>query len=199
MTALDFPMTDPSAQTAIAPREDNPVAVVVPDTPGSAEVEGDVGVSHASLTFDGGGLTLWAAPGTATTEDALAETQLLLQPDRPVVIGRQQGGHVPYLDPNYTPTHVLPDSGRSVLTGAGDNRDNWVSRGHFVLRANPGGVVLVNGVPRSGGGVRPPLNGTWLLEPEYRRLGDGEEYAIRTGQSAKIRLPNGTVVAIHAG
>ena len=127
------------------------------------------------------------------------ETQLLLHPDRPVVIGRQQGGEVPYLDPSYVSTPILPDTSRSILTQAGAVNDTWVSRGHFMLRASSEGIVLLNGVPRRGGGVRPPLNGTWLLEPEYRRMQDGEEYLIRKGTSAKFYLPNGNRVLINAG
>ena len=113
------------------------------------------------------------------------------------MIGRQQGGEVPYLDPHYLPTHIVPESGRSVLVH--DVKDTWVSRGHFMLRATSEGIVLLNGVPRRGGGVRPPLNGTWLLQPERRRLEDGEEYMIRKGQSVQIRLPNDTSVLINAG
>jgi hypothetical protein len=157
-----------------------------------------VGLSHASLTFDGGGLTIWADTGVASAGETQAELRLVLQPDSLVVIGRQQGGEVPYLDPRYTPTHVLPDSGSSILTGIGDGRDTAVSRGHFVLRGSPTGLVLVNGVPRPEGGIRPPRNGTVLLEPEDRPLGPGEEYPIPHGQSATIRLPNGTRVLIHA-
>ena len=156
------------------------------------------GLSQASLSFDGGGLTVWSDAGVAHARETLADLRLVLQPDRPVAIGRQQGGEVPYLDPRYTPTPVLP-SGRSVLTGLGEGRDIYVSRGHFVLRGSPAGLILVNGVPHREGGIRPPMNGTVLLEPEHRPLGPGEEYAIPHGQSATIRLPNGTRVLINAG
>jgi len=160
----------------------------------------DAGLSHASLSFDGGGgLTLWSDPATAPEKETAPETQLLLHPDRPVVIGRQQGGEVPYLDPSYVSTPILPDSGRSVLTRAGDGKDICVSRGHFLLRASAEGIVLLNGVPRRGGGVRPPINGTWLLAPECRWMEQGEEYLIRKGSSVCIRLPNGTRVLINAG
>ena len=122
---------------------------------------------------------LWGEIGVHPGKTA-AETELLLHPDRPVVVGRQQGGEVPYLDPSYVPTHIVPDSGRSVLLR--DEQDLFVSRGHFLLRAVADGIVLLNGVPKRGGGVRPPLNGTWLLAPEHRRLQDGEEYLIRKGE-----------------
>jgi hypothetical protein len=158
------------------------------------------GLSQVDLRFDGGGgVTLWSDAGATHAGQTASQTQLLLHPDRPVVIGRQQGGEVPYLDPHYVPTHILPDTGRSVLTEAGHGKDRTVSRGHFLLRADLEGIVLLNGVPRREGGVRPPLNGTWLLEPEYRKLADGEQYLIRRGQSIRIHLPNGTVVQINAG
>jgi hypothetical protein len=126
------------------------------------------------------------------------ETQVQLQPGKPIVVGRQEGGEVPYLDPGYLPTHILPDTGHSVLTHSSSGRDGWVSRGHFLLKAVPDGVVLLNGVPRRGGGVRPPLNGTWLVEPQRRRMDEGEEYLIRKGDAARIELPNGVRVLIHA-
>jgi hypothetical protein len=58
--------------------------------------------------------------------------------------------------------------------------------------------LLVNGVPRRGGGTRPPLNGTLLLGPIHRWLEPGEEYVIEAGESATIRLPNGAVLEIRA-
>ena len=160
---------------------------------------GEEGLTHASLRLDGGGLTVWSDAGVTASGETLADLRLVLRPDRPVVIGRQQGGEVPYLDARYTPTPILPDSGRSVLTGLADGGDTAVSRGHFTLLGSPGGLILVNGVPRPEGGIRPPRNSTELLEPEHRPLRDGEEYPIPYGQSATIRLPNGTRVLITAG
>ena len=158
------------------------------------------GISSASLSFSGEGrLTLWSAPRTATIGETSAETQLSLHPDRPVVVGRQQGGEVPYLDPAYVPTRIVPNSGQPVLTQDANGRDGWVSRGHFLLRAVSEGVMLLNGVPQRGGGVRSPLNGTRLVEPEHRRLEDAEEYLIQKGKAARFELPNGTQVLIHAG
>lgn len=52
-------------------------------------------------------------------------------------------------------------------------------------------MVLVNGVPRRGGGIRPPLNGTVMLSPDYRWMRAGEEFVIEPGTLARIRLPNG--------
>ena len=60
------------------------------------------------------------------------------------------------------------------------------------------GILLVNGVPRCGGGIRPPINGTVMLEPDHRSMQEGEDFMIETGKSAKIRLPNGTVILLSA-
>lgn len=163
------------------------------------ETEEDAGLSHASLSFSGGGgLTMWCAPATSCEGRTAAETMVALHPDRPVVVGRQQGGEVPYLDPHYLPTRVVPDSGQTVLKGDGDERDRCVSRGHFMLRAGSEGVTLLNGVPQRGGGIRPPMNGTVLLEPEARSMEEGEEYLIPKGHAACFELPNGTRVSIRA-
>jgi hypothetical protein len=172
---------------------------IPPPRMGSPDTQEDVGLSHASLSFSGGGgLTLWSAPASSSRGRTAAETMVELHPDRPVVVGRQEGGEVPYLDPYYLPTRVVPETGQTVLRQGGGERDNWVSRGHFLLRAVAAGVTLLNGVPRRGGGVRPPLNGTRLLEPEARPMAEGEEYLIRRGAAARIELPNGTQVLIHA-
>ena len=74
----------------------------------------------------------------------------------------------------------------------------YVSRGHFMLRAAGRGVLLVNGVPQRGGGLRAPLNGTRLVVPEQRPMSVGEEYLIESGATAVVVLPNGTEVEINA-
>ncbi|HYT88833.1 MAG TPA: hypothetical protein VEL76_09005 [Gemmataceae bacterium] len=191
---MTLPLAQDGPDARIVDNLHVPLPFPVTDPPNH---ESEEPVSFAGLSFEGGGLTLWCDPGTTMVESPQSEIQLQLQPGKPVVIGRQQGGRVPYLDPAYTPTRVLPDTNRSVLTMAGDGKDITVSRGHFLLRATAEGLLLLNGVPRRGGGVRPPLNGTWLLEPERRPLGDGEEYLIATGSSARIRLPNGAKVRIR--
>jgi hypothetical protein len=155
------------------------------------------GLSHASLSFEGGGrLTLWADPTTTRDFNPAADTRLALSPERPIVVGRQDGGEVPYLDPAYQPTPIVPGTDRAVI-GRGE-RDICVSRGHFLLAAAGDGLMLVNGVPRRGGGVRTPLNGTLMVEPQWRRMEDGEEYLIRAGERVCIQLPNGTRVVIRA-
>ena len=165
-------------------------------TPKAAASEHWGDTSSASLCALGGSsLTLWSSGDTADGK-AEGEVTTQLHPDRPAVIGRQEGGETPYLDPRYRPTQIVSPSSGSVL--AGGEPDRWVSRGHFMLRASPCGVLLVNGVPRRGGGIRPPLNGTWLVAPVRRLLGGGEEYLIGWGESATIRLPNGATIRINA-
>lgn len=126
------------------------------------------------------------------------EADLQLAPDRPVIVGRQEGRRLEYLDPAYRPTQVVPDTGQSVLLTDGQGDDVYVSRGHFMLRGAAGGVVFTNGVPRTGGGIRPPVNGTWLLTPVSRKLEPGEEVMIEKGGTLVIRLPNRCVIQIVA-
>ena len=166
------------------------------------------GGSHCHVALlDGPSVTFWTCPGTAVSAltsfhevpDSVAELGLCLAPARLVVVGRSSGrSPVPYLDPAYRPTQILPDSDRSVLRG-NDESDNWVSRAHFTLRGAPGGgIVFTNGVPRAGGGLRPPLNGTKLLVPTVRWLDPGEEVLIGLGEAVAIRLPNRCVLQLRA-
>jgi hypothetical protein len=67
-----------------------------------------------------------------------------------------------------------------------------------MIKASPAGVVLVNGVPRRGGGIRPPKNGTWLVAPVQRRMEEGEEVLVLRGTSVQIWLPNASVILISA-
>ncbi len=161
---------------------------------------------HVAL-LDGPSVTFWTCPGTSIGDATLvhevpgsvAELALCLAPERLIVVGRSTGrSPVPYLDPAYSPTPILPDSGQSVLRG-GDPTDNWVSRAHFTLRGAPGGgIVFTNGVPRIGGGLRPPLNGTKLVAPAVRWLDPGEEVLIGLGETVAIRLPNRCVLQLKA-
>jgi hypothetical protein len=68
-----------------------------------------------------------------------------------------------------------------------------------MLRAVAGGIRFINGVPRRGGGIRPPVNRTWLVAPEGRLLDSGEEYLIESGTTMVVRLPNGSEIRIEAG
>jgi hypothetical protein len=165
--------------------------------------------SHCLVALlDGPSVTFWSCPQTAvipvTTKheipDSVAELELCLMPDRLVVVGRSTGrSPVPYLDPAYRPTPILPDTGQSVLLGHGE-MDNCVSRAHFTLRGTAGGgIVFTNGVPRSGGGVRPPMNGTMMVAPTVRWLGPGEELALEPGEAVSVRLPNRCVLQLRAG
>jgi hypothetical protein len=152
------------------------------------------GGSSVSMSCDGGMVNSWSClPGTETK----GEHTLVLAPGQMVVIGRQQGGRLEYLDPSFVPTRLVPDSGQSVLT-MNSEKDNCVSRGHFTLRGSTQGILLVNGVPGVDGGIRPPTNWTLLLEPTYRVLDKGEEYLIERGASARIQLPNATKILLRA-
>lgn len=152
--------------------------------------------SIAKISVSGGGLTLWGTVETAG--EPWRQVQLRLDPQTHVIVGRQEGGRIPYMDPNYRSTQIGP-SGQSVLTSCGHGIDRCVSRGHFMLRGSPLGILFVNGVPRLGGGIRSPMNGTRLLEPVVRLFAEAEEYVVERGQGIKIRLPNGTEVTIAAG
>jgi hypothetical protein len=159
-------------------------------------VESDTGASSVCVltSLSGAPVTLWSAEA-----DTAPTTRLRLEiaPDRPVVVGRARRSDVPYLDPAYRPTPVVPGGG-SILRHDGHGSDVTVSRGHFTLRQVAGGVLLVNGVPRRGGGVRPPVNGTYLLHPDHRPLEPGEEYLIPSGSTAVLYLPNRTALRLEA-
>jgi hypothetical protein len=165
-------------------------AVRLPD-----EADGPISIGDLSV-LSGTSVTLWGTP--AATRDTATFGQLRLEPQRPAIVGRQEGGTIEYLDPAYRPTQLVPDSGQCVLRGGGNPDDGFVSRGHFMLRAATHGILLVNGVPRTGGGIRPPLNGTWLVLPIHRRLAPGEEYLIERGADVVIRLPNASQIRIGA-
>ncbi len=136
--------------------------------------------------------------GAGPLEDTLAERKLRLAPDCPAIIGRAEGHAVPYLDTAYRPTRVVPGTGQNIMHSNGHRNDICVSRGHFMLRAAARGILFVNGVPRTGGGIRAPKNGTRLVLPEPRPLSPGEEYFIESGVAILIALPNDTEVRICA-
>jgi hypothetical protein len=161
----------------------------------------EVGKSSSSSSCDfeilsGPNITLWMAGNP--NQETRKNLQLQIAPDQPVIIGRAEGGGVPYLDPAYRSTTLVPGTGETILRGHGDSRDNYVSRAHFMLRAIAGGILLVNGVPKVGGGIRPPRNGTSLTYPSYRTMLPEEEYTIESGAGVIIVLPNGTNVRIKA-
>jgi hypothetical protein len=157
--------------------------------------------------LEGHPVTFWTCPQTdvdiRTAIDGRprerTELALALAPDRLVVVGRATGEHaVPYLDPAYRATTVVPNTQQSVLLGD-DRTDNWVSRAHFTLRGGAGGsVVFTNGVPQAGGGIRPPTNGTWLVSPARRFLDAGEEIRLVCGEAVVIWLPNGCSLQLQA-
>jgi hypothetical protein len=154
-------------------------------------------ISLSVSIIEGPTLNLWSI-ATAIEGSTEGELRLQLQPDQAVVIGRQEGGQIEYLDPRFHPTPMLPNTSRRVATLFCRETEKCVSRGHFMLKGSLHGILLVNGVPRRGGGIRPPLNGTLMLEPQWCLMKQGEEYMIERGATAKIRLPNGTVILVRA-
>ena len=119
--------------------------------------------SGGITVLSGSPLTAWSS--LSLTERTQTEYEFLLMPDSPVVVGRSNGGSPPYLEPAYRPTRIVPGTGQAVLHSGGRGTDHYVSRAHFMLRAVPGGLLFVNGVPRRGGGIRPPICGTRLVAP----------------------------------
>src|SRR5262245_12162551 len=97
-------------------------------------------ITLCGLSMSGGGLTLWSASDTLHP-DTDTNYQLALRPDERVVVGRQQGGDLEYLDPSCRPTQLLPNTFHSVLTQR-PLEDSYVSRGHFTLLGVPHGLVL---------------------------------------------------------
>lgn len=155
------------------------------------------GQSDGSLVIlSGGEVTVWST--IFPDRDGRPEYALRLTPDRPVVVGRSEGGAPEYLDPAYQPTRIVPGTGQGVLHSCGMGSDLFVSRGHFTLHAIVGGILFVNGVPRRGGGTRPPVNGTHLVAPDDRDLEPGEEYLIASGTRIIVLLPNGATLRIQA-
>jgi hypothetical protein len=92
--------------------------------------EFDGGLSSGSLVIESGPpVTLWPK-GTTTSPESAAETKLEFRGDQHIVIGRQEGGEVPYLDSRFRPTQMVPDTRQSVLRRRGSGADNYVSRFH---------------------------------------------------------------------
>jgi hypothetical protein len=169
----------------------------MPHAPDPPDVESATDSAAVLRVTPGSSLTLWSVSDTARATDV--EFRVKIAPDRPVIVGRAEGHKVPYLDPAYRATRVVPGTGQTVMRNDGRSDDINVSRGHFMLRAHPGGIVFVNGVPHREGGIRPPVNGTWLLAPARRKLEPEEAYLIEHGQAAVFYLPNRAEIRIEAG
>ena len=166
------------------------------DTWREGSAEDDAPSSRVGLSvISGTGLTLWSSGGEVETR---REGEMLVPHGRPAIVGRSEGRPIEYLDPAYVPTTLVPGTNQTVLTNGGQGDDRMVSRGHFMLQAIAGGVLFVNGVPRAGGGVRAPLNGTVLLSPAHRSLAPGEQYFIEAGSAILLRLPNRSEVRLEA-
>lgn len=146
--------------------------------------------------LSGSGLSFWG-PGLPGQE-ARHELQLRISPDRPVIIGRAEGDRVPYLDPSYQATTIFPGTGDTILRSNGKGQDLTVSRAHFMLRAISRGIIVVNGVPKPGGGIRSPLNGTRMISPGMRQLEPAEELVVESGEAVVLMLPNNTTLRIAA-
>lgn len=146
--------------------------------------------------LSGEGLSIWG-PGLSGQE-ARHELQLQISPDYPVIIGRTEREPVPYLDPSYQSTTIFPGTGDTILRSNGEGRDRTVSRAHFMLRASTRGILVVNGVPKPGGGLRSPLNGTRMMFPNSRQLEAEEELVVESGDSIMLMLPNSTTLRIVA-
>jgi hypothetical protein len=179
------PDTEP---VAYAPLRD-PHLVPVGDRPAPS--------SGSMETLSGAALSSWCDDEVAVSRTG-RKVQLQLAPDCPVVIGRLEDGLPPYLDPAYRSTRVVPGTGQPVVRSADEGKDVCVSRAHFMLRGCAGGIVLTNGVPHVDGGIRPPTNGTGLLEPTRRIMEPAEEYLIEHGAAVVLYLPNRTTVKICA-
>jgi|SRR5579864_463247 len=154
----------------------------------------DTSISHLSLCITAGStLCMWSGTPSSETNGQIV---LSLAPGASVIIGRQDGGETEYLDPNYRPTQIMPGTGQAVVSS--NPEDTYVSRGHFMLRGSTQGIIFVNGVPKRGGGIRPPMNWTQMLSPSHRLFKEGEEFLIERGAFLQIHLPNGTVIMIGA-
>src|SRR5262249_27402831 len=131
----------PNAGCAVCGRPDpSPInyAPVCDPTPFTA---GDPGTSSSGmieiLTGDTS-VSLTAHDGDTLFEPG-PRVRLQLDPDRPVVIGRQQDGVPEYLDPAYRTTRIVPGTGQAVVQSSRVGPDTWVSRGHFMLRGGARG------------------------------------------------------------
>jgi hypothetical protein len=180
-----------------SPLYDPEFDAVVQEKGGHPRGDRDYGSSLGGISvLSGSPLTTWSS--LSLTASSQTEYALRLLPDSPVVVGRFHGLVPPYLDPAYRPTTIVPGTGQAVLQSGGCGTDLCVSRAHFMLLGVSRGILFVNGVPRLGGGIRPPLNGTHLVAPQGRGLSPGEEYLIESGTGMVIRLPNGTELRIDA-
>ena len=123
---------------------------------------------------------------------------LRLSPDSPVIVGRSNGWCPEYLDPAYQPTAIGPGTGRGGPSFRRVRQGQLRRPRAFHALGVSRGILFVNGVPRRGGGIRPPRNGTRLVAPEGRVLSPGEEYLIKSGTAMLVVLPNWTELRIDA-
>ncbi len=187
LTAVGFLF--PSATHAKRLCQNISKAAVHREVKNSWNIPPDHSVASISIS-EGAAVNFYSAIGGKSQTEA----RQVLSPENPIaVIGRMEGEAPPYLDKKFIATQIMPGGGRAVKYS-----DTMVSRAHFMLKYHPEGILIVNGVPREGGGIRAPIHGTQLLSPENRSMKDGEAHLVEKGKSAKIRLPGGTVLLINA-
>ncbi len=148
------------------------------------------------LTISVGSLSVLFSEMNAGPEYVTGTHPLHLVRNQTVIIGRQEGGGTEYLDPNFQPTQVMPGTQKRIVVNPNQGSDKLVSRGHFMLKGSPLGILFINGVPARDGGIRTPVNGTQLVAPEQRFMACGEEFLVQRGQAIKIQLPNGVNILI---
>src|SRR5262249_59381789 len=112
----------------IVPLPDNPEAM-----PAEKPADTDESSSCTIVSDGGPGLTIWSVPGVRTSAETGRQVRLRLSPHAPVIIGRQDGGEIEYLDPRYVPSPIMPGSGRTILQRNGGHAAVSVSPGPFIL------------------------------------------------------------------
>src|SRR5262245_15088110 len=96
------------------------------------KLEFDSAVSSGSLCVESGPAVAFSSACGTTIGEPAAETKLQLKPNEAMVIGRQEGGELEYLDPRFAPTQIVPNTGQKVVKSYRDGPDIYVSRGHFM-------------------------------------------------------------------
>ena len=156
--------------------------------------------SSARITvLEGPQLHLWSRIHHRLNANKTSDSdeRFYIDQETPQIIGRPlpDGERPEYLDERYLVTPLVNTLAgpQTILSG---KDDDLISGGHLMLRYHPSGLVVVNAVPRKGGGLRAPTNATWVISPEHRKLMPKEFYLIEHGRTARIWLPNGTALLI---
>src|SRR5262245_28428716 len=89
--------------------------------------DGEHSLSSGSISvLAGSTLALWS--DSSPCPETRFSCELQIAPHRPVVVGRAEGHEVPYLDPAYRPTRIMPGTGEPILRAGGHGADKRVSR-----------------------------------------------------------------------